>query len=533
MTWSPARRRLAVGGALVVVVLLLLLVVAVQLGGDKAGEGPSAAPTSGVPTSGASSAGGSPATGAGRQLPPPAGVVEGSLWGSAVRLEVQPLVRAGSTTVLTGVLSVVTASQRGFVSGDSFKARGQGHVSQYSFSDVRLFAPEPGLLASPATWSDGRAATTSLGNEVGLKSGESAGLRVVFGALPGEVRRADVLWPHLGVVPDLPVVDGAVPALPGFGREPPRDVQLAGAVGQVNRVTGRLSQLKGAVKTEQAPAQTKVVLAADVLFALDRADLSPQANAALDAAAAAVEAAGPGPVKVTGHTDDQGAEQYNLDLSNRRAQSVAGALTPRLAPERYPLQVSGRGEAEPAVQGTTAEARAANRRVELVVERRQQAAPALPPAALAPGGGLSAKGSDGLAFDQYDRSRVRLRADRAVRQGNWLRVDLTIDVERPDPDDPTTEFFPDLRDVTGRSVPGRPDAAGVGVLDGAVLHLPAVVDRNGVCACPNTLAGLSMEGKEQRRFSIWVGAPPNLGATVVVQLPQAQGRLVDVPVTPK
>ena len=517
------------GGALVVVVLVLLL--AIRLGGDETGGSPSSAPTSGAPASGGEPSGGSPANGPGRQLPPPARVVEGDLWGSAVRLEVQPLVRTGSVTVLTAVLSVVTASEDGFGFGDYFKARGQGHVSQWSFSDVRLFAPEPGLLASPATWPDGRAATTSLGNEVGLETGESAGLRVVFGALPGEVRRADVLWPHLGVVRDLPVVEGAVPALPGFGPDPPRDVQLAGAVGQVNRVTGRLSQLKGAVKTEQAPAQTKVVLAADVLFALDRADLSSQANAALDAAAAAIKAAGPGPVKVTGHTDDQGAEQYNLDLSNRRAQSVAGALAPRLAPGSYPLQVSGRGEAEPAVEGTTAEARAANRRVELVVERRQQAAPALPPTALAPGGGPSARGSDGLAFDEDDGSRVRLRADRAVRQGSWLRVDLTIDVERPDPDG-TTEFFPDLRDVTGRSLPGRPDAAGLGVLDGAVLHLPAVVDRNGVCACPNTLAGLSMVGKEQRRFSIWVGAPPNLSGTVVVQLPQAQGRLVEVPVTP-
>ncbi len=262
-----ARRWLAVGGVLAVVVLLVLL--AVRWGGDKAGGPPSAAPTSGAPSSAA------PVSGAGRQLLPPAGVVEGDLWGSAVRLEVQPLVRTGSVTVLTAVLSVVTASERGFAFGDYFKARGQGSFSQYSFSDVRLFAPEPGLLASPATWPDGRAATTSLGNEEGLKTGESAGLRVVFGALPGEVRRADVLWPHLGVVPDLPVVDGTVPALPGFGREPPRDVQLAGAAGQVNRVTGRLSQLEGAVKTEQAPAQTKVVLAADVLFALDRTELSP------------------------------------------------------------------------------------------------------------------------------------------------------------------------------------------------------------------------------------------------------------------
>ena len=465
----------------------------------------------------------------------PAGVIEGDLGGARVRLEVQPLARAGSATVLTAVVTVVKAPERGSLNITSdFTARGGGS-SGPDLSDVRLFLPEGGLLASPAKTADGRWATSRPGN-VGLEAGASAGLRAIFGALPVEAERADVLWPILGVVAGVPIVDGAVPVLPPYGDSPPRDVEVVRAVGgEVRAVTARSSQLAGAVTTEHAPAQTRVVLAADVLFALDRADLSPQANAALDAAAAAIKAAGPGPVKVTGHTDDQGTEQYNLDLSNRRAQAVAATLAPRLAPGSYPLEVSGRGEAEPTVEGTKPEARAANRRVELLVARRQQAAPPTlaAPGVLPEGGGPRAKAAEGLAFDQSDGSVMRLRAERAVREGSWLRVDLTGTVERIDPRTGTTDFLIDLRDPGPRSAYGRDDAAGVGVLDGSVLHLPAVVDVKGLCACPNGLFGVSIHGLEQRRFSVWVGVPQSLGDTVVVQLPREQGRLLDVPVAPK
>lgn len=115
---------------------------------------------------------------------------------------------------------------------------------------------------------------------------------------------------------------------------------------------------------------------------------------------------------MTGHTDDQGTDQYNLDLSNRRAQSVAVALATRLGADRFPRTVSGRGEAEPAVKGTSPEDRAANRRVELLVERPQRAAPTPALTMLPPGGGPTANGPEGIVFDQSDGSRLRIRAER-------------------------------------------------------------------------------------------------------------------------
>jgi outer membrane protein OmpA-like peptidoglycan-associated protein len=68
-------------------------------------------------------------------------------------------------------------------------------------------------------------------------------------------------------------------------------------------------------------------------------------------------------VSIQGNTDDVGDDAFNLDLSERRAQSVMAALvTNGVEPER--LEAHGYGETRPLMNGTTRAARAANRRVE-------------------------------------------------------------------------------------------------------------------------------------------------------------------------
>jgi len=70
-------------------------------------------------------------------------------------------------------------------------------------------------------------------------------------------------------------------------------------------------------------------------------------------------------LEVQGHTDDQGSDDYNLRLSQLRAENVVAYLglfgidSNRLAPKGY-------GESKPVIPNTTEEGRAKNRRVELV-----------------------------------------------------------------------------------------------------------------------------------------------------------------------
>ena len=67
---------------------------------------------------------------------------------------------------------------------------------------------------------------------------------------------------------------------------------------------------------------------------------------------------------VYGHTDNIGSEEYNLDLSERRAQTVRDYLVKNgIAPET--ITSKGFGKSRPIVPGTSAAARADNRRVEI------------------------------------------------------------------------------------------------------------------------------------------------------------------------
>ena len=74
-------------------------------------------------------------------------------------------------------------------------------------------------------------------------------------------------------------------------------------------------------------------------------------------------------VKVIGHTDSQGSEMINLQLSIARAEAVVEHLRQRgIALER--LSADGRGEADPLTSNATEEGRARNRRVELILSRQ-------------------------------------------------------------------------------------------------------------------------------------------------------------------
>jgi OmpA-OmpF porin, OOP family len=71
-------------------------------------------------------------------------------------------------------------------------------------------------------------------------------------------------------------------------------------------------------------------------------------------------------IKITGHTDSDGDNSLNLDLSKRRAASVKNELANTFGIETSRLETDGKGESEPISPNTTAEGKAQNRRVEFV-----------------------------------------------------------------------------------------------------------------------------------------------------------------------
>ncbi|MBK7858164.1 MAG: OmpA family protein [Archangiaceae bacterium] len=102
---------------------------------------------------------------------------------------------------------------------------------------------------------------------------------------------------------------------------------------------------------------------AAVRFEFNEAKLSPPAQASLSTLADCIKAAPNSRVVLEGHADERGTEEYNLQLSNRRAASVKRYLMD-LGVKDGELETVGFGENRPAMQGASEAVWEANRRVE-------------------------------------------------------------------------------------------------------------------------------------------------------------------------
>jgi hypothetical protein len=93
--------------------------------------------------------------------------------------------------------------------------------------------------------------------------------------------------------------------------------------------------------------------------------LSAKARRALEEIASALERRPEERIMVEGHTDDVGTEEYNMDLSRRRADAAASFLVKEcgIAPDRF--AVLWFGESRPIAPNDIPEGRELNRRVEL------------------------------------------------------------------------------------------------------------------------------------------------------------------------
>ena len=109
-----------------------------------------------------------------------------------------------------------------------------------------------------------------------------------------------------------------------------------------------------------------VTMPQDILFATDSAQLTGSLQSDLLAVARSLNSYPNTTVQVVGHTDNTGSAAYNQDLSQRRAQAVTSVLIQGgVNPGR--IRTIGRGEDAPIASNLTAEGRAQNRRVEIVI----------------------------------------------------------------------------------------------------------------------------------------------------------------------
>jgi OmpA-OmpF porin, OOP family len=144
-------------------------------------------------------------------------------------------------------------------------------------------------------------------------------------------------------------------------RRAQREAQAATA--RATQLEQELQELK-ARETERGLELTL----GDVLFEVNRADLTPGAMRSLYKLAEFLKQNPTRHVSIDGHTDSTGSEAYNLDLSQRRAEAVRSFLiTSGIGPDR--ITAHGHGKLYPVASNDTPAGRQQNRRVEVVVMR--------------------------------------------------------------------------------------------------------------------------------------------------------------------
>lgn len=126
----------------------------------------------------------------------------------------------------------------------------------------------------------------------------------------------------------------------------------------------------------------KIGVASDASFAVDSSTLNPAAQTTFNSIANVLQDYDKTAIHVVGFTDSTGSEQHNLELSQERAQSVVQFLKGRGVDSQRVLSWA-RGESQPVASNDTAEGRAKNRRVAIVikpiVEGNEKAAFQAPP----------------------------------------------------------------------------------------------------------------------------------------------------------
>jgi len=110
----------------------------------------------------------------------------------------------------------------------------------------------------------------------------------------------------------------------------------------------------------------KLTMSSEVSFDFNSANIKPTFRPPLDKIADILNRYPQTQIVVVGHTDNVGSDQYNQDLSKRRAIAVADYLVGRGVSSQR-MRTEGRGEAEPRANNDTADGRAQNRRVEVFV----------------------------------------------------------------------------------------------------------------------------------------------------------------------
>jgi outer membrane protein OmpA-like peptidoglycan-associated protein len=158
------------------------------------------------------------------------------------------------------------------------------------------------------------------------------------------------------------------------------DYRMVKIIGIAPRgIEARSEKIKAALKdlgAKVTETEVHIDLLGDVLFDFDKWDIRQDAVKTLAKVGEIIKAYKSPNVTIAGHTDSKGSEDYNQNLSKKRAESVKSWLIKNSGIDAEIMETIGYGESKPVAPNTTddgsdnPEGRQKNRRVEILIKKK-------------------------------------------------------------------------------------------------------------------------------------------------------------------
>ncbi len=142
--------------------------------------------------------------------------------------------------------------------------------------------------------------------------------------------------------------------------------RYGGAEEEVGYAIGNIKIAKGLPDTRHKLMEEGKFSTTGILFDVNSATIKPESNGVLKEIADVLQQYAEIKVKIIGHTDSDGSDAANLELSKKRAAAVKEMLSKDFGIDSARLESDGKGETMPAGDNKTKEGKTQNRRVEFI-----------------------------------------------------------------------------------------------------------------------------------------------------------------------
>ena len=477
--------------------------------------------------------------------------------GQRVTARVSPLVRLDETATALVVELTRAADDAAVNDVQEFQ-----HFDDILFASNYLGTPPLGTGADGVRLIDtagaGRVwvAGSATGGGLKLKPGETAASAVIFA--PVDVDQVTALVPQTGFV-TVSVIGRDQADTVGISSEVLAEADKTlkdksgpgekAAVVDLERYTRAIDD---SASTHTTDKDVTVTLASDVTFDPDSYNLTDKADSQLQTVADQIaQHPDGGSLDIVGHTDDVADDAHNQKLSEDRAAAVKDRLAQLTDLGKWQVSTTGKGESEPAVNDTTDEARAANRRVVTTITptggTQTSTAPSATPdssSGLPEPKGPVADGPDGVTVNGPDnKGQLTITLPQVVRTGGLLLGQLTV-TTGPGPDTTLTAWLTDRAQAfaSSRGENGGISAGGMSngltlLADGQRVYPADYLPPDSTWHHPMTEMYTYKALKEGATTTICVAWPDTGQDTLILDHPPAKNsnqyafRLTDIPVT--